>query len=126
MFNGKNVLVAGGTGMIGRYLVELLHQEGASIRVVAIDDESLAPAGVSYYKGDLTDKAVCLSACEDMDYVFNLAGIKGSPKKCFMLYQRSRTSIRIHRGASYKRKSIHSSNASCFNQIHIRNQIFSD
>jgi len=81
MFNGKNVLVAGGTGMIGRYLIELLNQKGAHIRVVAIDDESLAPEGVDYCKGDLTDKGVCLSACENMDYVFNLAGIKGSPKK---------------------------------------------
>jgi len=80
MFNRKNVLVAGGTGMIGRYLIDALNQLGAHIRVVAIDDESLAPKGVDYIRGDLTDKNVCLSACDDMDYVFNLAGIKGSPK----------------------------------------------
>ena len=82
MFDGKNVLVAGGTGMIGRYLIDLLKEAGANIRVAAIDDESLAPEGVEYHQLDLTYKTCCLSVCDDMDYVFNLAGIKGSPKMC--------------------------------------------
>jgi len=80
MFANKNVLVTGGSGMIGRYLIKELLNEGADVTVVSLDDESLAPAGVTYRKGDLTDKCLCMDVCCDMDYVFHLAGIKGSPK----------------------------------------------
>lgn len=80
MFTGKNVLITGGSGMIGRYLVELLLLEGAKVHVVALDDESLAPPGASYTRADLTEKQSCMKACEGMDCVFHLAGVKGSPR----------------------------------------------
>lgn len=80
MFEGKNVLITGGSGMIGRYLVDLLLKEKAKISVVSLDDEKMAPAGVKYTRGNLTDKRICMSACKDMEYVFHLAGVKGSPK----------------------------------------------
>lgn len=80
MFDDKNVLVTGGSGMIGRYLVELLLLEGAKVHVVALDDESFAPPGTSYTRADLTEKQSCMKACEGMDCVFHLAGVKGSPR----------------------------------------------
>ena len=78
MFSGKKVLVTGGSGMIGRYLVDLLLEEGAEVHVVALDDA--APEGVTYTKADLTEKQACDKACKGMDHVFHLAGVKGSPK----------------------------------------------
>ena len=80
MFTGKNVLVTGGSGMIGRYLVDLLLEEGANVHVVAFDDDFVAPDGVTYTKADLTEKQACNEACKNMDSVFHLAGVKGSPK----------------------------------------------
>lgn len=80
MFANKNVLVTGGTGMIGRYLVNLLLDEGVNITVVGKEKEYIPPSTVIYKRCDLTDKNNCMSVCEGMDYVFNLAGIKGSPK----------------------------------------------
>ena len=71
MYNNKNVLVAGGNGLIGKQLVKLLKEKGANVKVV---DKNLDP------QMDLTNYDRCLDACHDMDYVFNLLCIKGSPK----------------------------------------------
>ena len=40
MYKGKNVLVAGGNGLIGKQLVKLLEDEEASVKVV---DKNLDP-----------------------------------------------------------------------------------
>jgi GDP-L-fucose synthase len=78
----RKVLVTGGTGMIGRQLVDLLLQRGAIVRVASLDDPINLPDGVEFMKADLTDFTLCLEVCEGMDYVFNLVGVKGSPKMC--------------------------------------------
>ena len=70
MFKNKNILVAGGSGLIGRQLVRLLKDEGAHVKVV---DKKTNP------DMDLTIYDNCIEACHDMDYVFNLLCIKGSP-----------------------------------------------
>lgn len=71
MYSGKNILIAGGQGLIGKQLSKLLLDKGAIVKVVdkKIDIEM-----------DLTSYNKCLDACYDMDYVFNLLCIKGSPK----------------------------------------------
>ncbi|MBI5594724.1 MAG: NAD-dependent epimerase/dehydratase family protein [Elusimicrobia bacterium] len=76
---GRKVLVTGGTGMIGRYLVELLIERGASVRIASLDDPSRAHPGAEFRRVNLTDIRECLSACAGMDTVFHLAGVKGSP-----------------------------------------------
>jgi GDP-L-fucose synthase len=77
-YDRKNVLVTGGTGLIGRPLVELLVQAGAKVRVVSLDDPSRCPAGADFIKGNLVHWEVCQNAVRDMDLVFHLAGTKGS------------------------------------------------
>lgn len=79
MFNGKKVLVTGGTGMIGRYLVEILRDRGAFVRVVSLDQPKEMPTDTEFMRLNLMSMHNCLKACNGMDYVFNLAGIKGSP-----------------------------------------------
>ena len=79
-FKNKKVLVTGGTGLIGRPLVEMLLKKGAKVTVVSLDDLKRAPKGVKFVKADLREFSNCMSVCEDMDIVFHLAGIKGSPK----------------------------------------------
>jgi len=81
MYKNKKVLVAGGAGLIGRQLVDLLLLEGAQVFVSDIrcpEDEFLKK--ISFKQLDLTDYENCVSACEEMDYVFNLLCMKGSPK----------------------------------------------
>ena len=82
MFENKNVLVAGGAGMIGRELVKLLLQRGANVTVASIDDGVNLPEAVKFRKLDLREYTSCVQVCEGMDYVFNLAGVKASPKMC--------------------------------------------
>ena len=70
--NNKNVLVTGGTGMIGRYLVEKLLAKNCNITVVSLDSPEGLPEGVKFKKLDLTVLENCVQACEGQDYVFNL------------------------------------------------------
>lgn len=78
-FKGKKVLVTGGTGLIGRPLVEILLGLGARVRIASLDDHCRAHPDAEYYKIDLREFSNCLQVCQGMDYVFHLAGIKGSP-----------------------------------------------
>jgi len=74
---GKNVLITGGTGLIGREVARILIDAGANVRIVSLDKIHVNQ-GAEHVYGDLTDLSFCLEQTEDMDFVFHLAGIKGS------------------------------------------------
>ena len=82
IYKGKKILVTGGSGMIGRELVAKLLDFGAQVRVASLDDVSRVPEGCEFIKTDLTNYSACETACQGMDFVFHLAGIKGSPLVC--------------------------------------------
>ena len=79
-YSSKNVLVTGGTGLIGRPLVEMLVKENANVKVVSLDKPSDISKKVKFENIDLRNFDNCLKACENQDIVFNLVGVKGSPK----------------------------------------------
>ena len=78
-YKGTKVLVTGGTGMIGRFLVDLLIEEGAKVRIASLDDPTRSNPEAEFRRVDLTRFENCTEACEDTEYVFHLAGVKGSP-----------------------------------------------
>lgn len=80
IFLKSKVLVAGGTGLIGTPLVNQLIELGASVRVVSLDDPSRTNPETEFIQADLRYFDVCLKVCKEMDYVFNLLCVKGSPK----------------------------------------------
>jgi GDP-L-fucose synthase len=76
-FSGSNVLVTGGTGLIGRQIVDILCNAGAHVRVVSLDKINVNERAEHIY-GDLTSFELCKEVTKDMDFVFHMAGVKGS------------------------------------------------
>src|SRR2546426_646814 len=76
-FRRCNTLVTGGTGLIGRQIVRILCEAGANVKSVSLDKIRVHQAA-EHVEGDLTDFAFCRTITKDMDFVFHVAGIKGS------------------------------------------------
>jgi len=64
--------------MIGVQLVKMLLERGAEVRVASLDDRSRAPIDVDFMHGNLMKWEFCEKVAKGVDYVFHLAGIKGS------------------------------------------------
>lgn len=78
-YANKKVLVTGGSGLIGRPLVEQLIQNNAQVTVASLDHPSRVPQGVIFKQIDLREFSSCMEVCKDQEIVFQLAGVKGSP-----------------------------------------------
>ena len=76
-FKGKNVLITGGTGLIGRQVVNVLCNAGANVKIVSLDKINVDKRAEHIF-GDLTDFEFCKEITKNIDFVFHLAGIKGS------------------------------------------------
>ena len=76
-FKRSSVLVTGGTGMIGRSIIRLLCDAGANVTSVSLDD-LIVDERANHLKSDLTLLNNCLDLTKGVDYVFHVAGIKGS------------------------------------------------
>lgn len=78
MSSGQRVLVAGGTGFLGRHLAAALLAAGHSVRVLG---RSFAPisdllaAGVEAFPADLRDAAAVARACAGVEVVFHAAAL---------------------------------------------------
>jgi len=68
-FEGKSCLVTGGTGLIGRQVVDILCNAGASVGSVSLDEIKLNNK-VWYFFEDLTSFFTCKRITKHMDYVF--------------------------------------------------------
>jgi GDP-L-fucose synthase len=82
MFENKKVLVTGGAGMVGRALVSKLLKHGAQVEIADLHKPTDLEPEVKFTNGDLRYLSVCEEICEGKDYVFNIIGVKGSPKAC--------------------------------------------
>ncbi len=69
--------MTGGTGLIGRQVVNQLKVLGLEVTTVSLDSLSV-PGADHHVEGDLTDFDFCMEITKNVDYVFHLAGIKGS------------------------------------------------
>lgn len=76
-FSNKNVLITGGTGLIGRQIVNILCDAGACVKIVSLDKINVDNRARHIF-GDLTNFEFCKEITKDMDFVFHVAGIKGS------------------------------------------------
>ena len=88
MFDGKKILITGGTGSLGRALTQrLLESNVDTIRIFSrnesqqIDMESkLNDERLRFLLGDIRDRERLIQATEDIDIVFHAAALKHVPK----------------------------------------------
>ena len=82
IYRGKNILIAGGTGMVGIPLTKKLHNLGANIYIASLDKIKTDQKKLvrKFYKLDLINVNNCLKVTKKMDIVFNLLGVTGSPQ----------------------------------------------
>ena len=76
-WSGRSVLVTGGTGFIGSFLVEYLLDHGAKVRVPMRAENyralSARRAEIEWIDGDLRDASYCTLLLEGIDEVFHMA-----------------------------------------------------
>ncbi|MFZ0510509.1 MAG: NAD(P)-dependent oxidoreductase [Candidatus Nitrosopolaris sp.] len=77
MFKHRNVLVTGGTGLIGSHVVEELLKQQANVTITTHSKQNIFPASVNAIKADLTNIESCRSVVKDRDYVIHCAAVSG-------------------------------------------------
>ena len=78
-YKNKKILITGGTGMIGVQLTNYLIDLGAKVIIVSLDKNIKFKKKVKFIRADLRNINNCLKIFKNIDYVFHLAGVKGSP-----------------------------------------------
>ena len=73
-YRDKEVLVAGGTGLIGVPLVNRLIKLGARVTVASLDNPDTVAEGMSFFQVDLRELNECLKICKDKENCFQFNG----------------------------------------------------
>ncbi|MCX2683191.1 UDP-N-acetylglucosamine 4,6-dehydratase (inverting) [Campylobacter sp. MIT 21-1685] len=88
MFNGKNILITGGTGSFGKSCVKLLLKEYKPNKIIIYSRDELKQfemarvfdnACMRYFIGDVRDKKRLSTAMRDVDFVIHAAAMKHVP-----------------------------------------------
>jgi len=83
VFRGENVLVTGGSGLIGRHLIKLLIEKGANVSTV-VGSRSIPKEyseKIQIFRGDLSDYNFCKIIMKDVNHVFHCAAFVGGIKQ---------------------------------------------
>jgi nucleoside-diphosphate-sugar epimerase len=77
-------LVTGGTGFIGRQVVDLLVENDHSVRLFSRKEElpgSIAGKGASLFRGDLKDPGTLLDAMEGMEVFYHIGELRNTSRR---------------------------------------------
>ena len=81
------ILITGSSGMVGKHLVDMCLDKGYYVRGtdIRLDDRYLDEKywgdNFDFFQADLRDFDRCKILVDDIDVVFHVAGVKGSPKR---------------------------------------------
>lgn len=100
-FNGKHLLITGGTGSFGKQVIDtLIHTDISSITVFSRDESKQEEIRHLYNSdklkfiiGDVRDKNSVYDSLEDIDYVFHAAALKQVPSCEFNPIEAVKTNI---------------------------------
>ncbi|MDJ0323899.1 polysaccharide biosynthesis protein [Cryobacterium sp. PH31-AA6] len=100
-YQGKRILITGGTGSFGHTVTEkLLTRDVAEIRILSRDEakqdlmrHEIADPRVRFYVGDIRDYLSVERAVRDVDYVFHAAALKQVPSCEFFPMEAVRTNV---------------------------------
>ena len=102
IFQGKNILVTGGTGSIGSEIVrKVLQHEPRVVRVLSNDENGLfnleqelqSYSNVRFLVGDIKDKERLQMAVENIDFIFHAAALKHVPLCEFNPFEAVKTNV---------------------------------
>ena len=101
LFEGKTILVTGGTGSFGGYFIDyLLDKKFKEIRVFSRDELKqdnmrlrLQNSKIKFYIGDVRDRSSVDDAMSGVDYVFHAAALKQVPACEFFPKQAMQTNV---------------------------------
>lgn len=101
MFQGKTVLITGGTGSLGRALTnKLLHSDAGAIRIFSRNESNqikmeseFDDKRLRFFVGDIRDSERLFSALEDVDIVFHAAALKHVPKIEYNPFESIKTNV---------------------------------
>ena len=101
MFDGKKILITGGTGSLGQALTKrLLSYDVDNIRIFSrneykqIEMESeFQDNRLRFFLGDIRDYSRLLRAIEDVDIVFHAAALKHVPKIEYNPFEGIKTNV---------------------------------
>lgn len=75
----KNVLITGGTGMVGQHLTQLLLQKG--YQVSYLSRSSSSSSGIKTYTWDIENQEIDPQALQEANYIIHLAGAGVADKR---------------------------------------------
>ena len=78
------ILITGASGMVGKHLVDMCLDEGYYVRGTDIrydDRYDTYSENFEFFQADLRNFDDCKNVVVDMNVVFHVAGVKGSPKR---------------------------------------------
>ena len=101
MFNGKTILITGGTGSFGSQIISsFLTSNAAEVRIFSRDEkkqhemrETLADDRINFYLGDVRDISSLGQAISGVDYIFHAAALKHVPSCEFHPMEAIKTNV---------------------------------
>ena len=98
--------VTGGSGFIGRHLVQKLLEIGFEVKIIALNDVTSLPKKVKYIKGDLVKKENLSKFLKDVDILIHLAAKVTPPDDQMMAINTMSTFNLISEALNYPIKQI--------------------
>ena len=101
MFDGKKILITGGTGSLGQALTKRLLKENVdTIRIFSRNESKqiemetkFSDNRLRFFVGDVRDYDRLVRAMEDVDYVFHAAALKHVPKIEYNPFEAIKTNV---------------------------------